>query len=154
MYRGVWGRNVNEREHLEDRSVDEQIILKCISKQLYRIAWPKSGYCEHCNDTSGIAITWSVGLLTVRSVLFGKTFQNFSRCSPVCRCSYWQTISTAVVMYIEFHHMIIKNNISNSYKYYFRRTLTNMQKQRLRKTKQWLRSVRGQPGTKPVHLCT
>ena len=61
IYRGVWWRNVNEREHLEDHSVDEQIILKRISKQLDRIVWPKSGHCEHCNDTSGNAITWSVG---------------------------------------------------------------------------------------------
>jgi len=58
--RGVWWRNVNEREYLKGHSVDEQIILKCISKQLDRIAWPKSGYCEHCNDTSVNAITWSV----------------------------------------------------------------------------------------------
>jgi hypothetical protein len=59
-YTGVWWRNINEREHLEDHSVDGQIILKCISRHLDRIAWPKSGYYEHCNYISGNAITWSV----------------------------------------------------------------------------------------------
>jgi hypothetical protein len=32
-YTGLWWGNLNERVHLEDRDIDERVILRCIFRQ-------------------------------------------------------------------------------------------------------------------------